>query len=356
MKKLLTIAFALVMALSMTVTAFAAEEIEIALVPESFGANTMQASDVVVWGENSVTANALGQFSLTLPTTCYDGDTVVLHVKGTSESDFRMWLLAGNAVTASNQWKATDNGYAGTGDFEFYVELTCQYHDADFESAEDINFKAPSWDAQLTNFTLTYVGIMYGTIADMDAAALAEVQSYVDAAEDAIAKGDADAAIAAIDVIAAKGDLGFASCTAKAKELMDKVEGIYDAELLASLQEYVDKVNNALETAKNANNDVAVMTAAYEEAVAAADYVTEQGKGYKMTTEKAKELKVVAKEIKDLIAEAEEANAKAEAERIAAEEAAAAKAKTTTIVIIAAVAVVVVVVAVVLVVLKKKKK
>lgn len=356
MKKLLTIAFALVMALSMTVTAFAAEEIEIALVPESFGANTMQASDVVTWGEGSVTAPTLSQFSLKLPTTCVQGDTVVLHIKGTSESDFRMWLLAGNAVTASNQWKATDNGYAGTGDFEFYVELTCQYHDAEFETAEDINFKAPSWDAQLTNFTLTYVGVMYGTIADMDAAALADVQEYVDAAEAAIAEGDADAAIAAIDVIAAKGDLGFASCTAKANELMEKVEGIYDAELLASLQEYVDKVNNALETAKNANNDVAVMTAAYEEAVTASDYVTEQGKGYKLTTEKAKELKVITKEIKDLIAQAEEANAKAEAERIAAEEAAAAKAKTTTIVVIAAVAVVVVVVAVVLVVLKKKKK
>lgn len=356
MKKLLTVALALVMALCLTVTAFAAEEIEIALVPESFGANTSQASDVVVWGENSLTAETLNQFSLTLPTTCYDGDTVVLHIKGSSESDFRIWLLAANSVTASNQWKASENGYAGTGDFEFFVELTCQYHDADFESAEDVNFKAPSWDAQLTNFTLTYVGVMYGTIADMDAAALAEVQSYIDAAEAAIAEGDADAAIAAIDVIAAKGDLGFASCAAKASELMEKVEGIYDDQLLASLQEYVDKVNNALETAQNANGDVAVISAAYEEALAASDYVTEQGKGYSKTTEKAKELKVIAKQIKDMIAEAEEANARAEAERIAAEEAAAAKAKTTTIVVVAVVAVVVVVAAVVLVVLKKKKK
>lgn len=355
MKKLLSISLSVLLVLTMAISVFA-EEIQIPLTEEYFGANSGAAVESVIWDNGTASVNELNQFSLVLPTTCVQGDTVTLHIKGSSDSQFRVWLLASNAKTASNQWKSVDNGFSGEGEFEYFIELTCQYIDADFETAEDVNFKAASYNTQLINFKLDYVGVTYGSMADIEAAALAEVQSYIDEAETAIANGDAEAAEAAIAVIAEKGALGFASCTEKANELTKKMKSIYDEQFLAGLQEYIDIVNNAYETAKNAGTDVAAIEAAYAEAIAAADHVFDEGKAnnYSQTTEKGRELRETAKEIKSMIADAEAALE--EAARIAAEEEAAKAARTRTTIIMVVVAVVVIaVVAVVVVVLKKKK-
>lgn len=354
MKKLLSIALSVILALSLTIGIFA-EEFEIGVNSDNWGENAGTAIDAVTWGDGTVTADQLSQISFKLPTECVEGDTVTLHIKGTSNSDFRVWLLATNAKTASNQWKASTNGYSGTGDFEFFIELTCQYFDADFEIATDVNFKASSWDTKLEGFTLSYIGVTYGTLADLDDAALEEVAEYITAAEAAIANGDLDAANAAIAVIEEKGALGFASCANKANELKNMIKDLEGNAILESMQSYIDTVTNAVERAKNANGDVEVISAAYDEAITAADYVFDNANGYSVVTEKGKELRVAAKEIKTILADAQEAAE--EAARIAEEEAAAkAESTKTVLIVVAVVAVVVVIAAVVVVILKKKKK
>ncbi len=376
MKKLLSAILALVMLLSMTVFVNAEGEIEIALTQDNWGANAGTAVDAVIWGDGTITAESLSQFSLKLPTTCVQGDTVVLHIKGYAEDNFRIWLLAANAVTASNQWKSADAGYAGTGDFEYYIELACQYYDAEFETAEDVNFKAPSWDGALTNFRLDYVGVLYGTMADVEAAKAAEVQPQIDAAQalvDAVKTVDAtdaaalDAAVAdaqaAIDAIP---DYGFATLIDAKAALQLSVNTVLGEVALGTYQSYIDTVNNALQAAKDAGNDVSAIKAAYDEALAAVTYMEDNGGTLEPVKAKITELKEVINEIKDLHKAATAANAEAkaaeeaaakEAEEKAAAEAAAKEQATNTAIIIGIVAaVVVVVVVVVLVVLKKKKK
>lgn len=378
MKKLLSVLLALSMLLSMTVFVNAeGEEIEIAITPDSFGVNVPEnsTSDVVVWGDGTVTADALGQFSLKLPTALNKGESVVVHIKGTADEQFRVWLLAAEAVTASNQWKSADNNYVVTEEFEYYIELNCDYFDNDFEIADEVNFKAPSWDKQLVNFTLSYVGVIYGTMADVESVKAAEVQPQIDAAQalvDAVKSVDAtdaaalDAAVAtaqaAIDAIP---DYGFASLVEAKAALQLSVNTVLGEVALGTYQSYIDAVNNALETAKNAGNDTAAIKAAYDEAYAAVTYMEDNGGDLEPVKEKIAELKEVINEIKDLHKTAaankaadEEAAEKAaiEAEEKAAADAAAkAQATQTTIIIVAIVAVVVVVV-VVLIVLKKKKK
>ncbi len=378
MKKLLSVLLAVALVLSMSVISFAeGEEIEIAINPDSFGVNIPEVtSDIVTWGEGTVTANELGQFSLKLPTTCYDGDSIVLHIKGSADDNFRIWLLAAQAVTASNQWKSADVGYAGTGEFEYYIELTCQYYDAEFESAEEVNFKAPSWDGALTNFTLNYVGVTYGTMADVEAAKVAEIQPQVDAAKalveavktvDVTDQAALDAAVAdAQAAIAAIPDYGFASLIATKDELSLSVDVVLGEVALGGFQAEIDAVSAALEDAKAAGNDISAIKAAYDSALAAVDKMEKDGGHLAPVAEKVKELKTVISEIKDLHKAAATANEEAKvaeeeaaklAEEQAAAEAAAKEAATQTTIIVVIIAVVVIaIVAVVLVVLKKKKK
>lgn len=376
MKKILSVLLALAMLLSMTVLVNAEGEIEIALTQDNWGANAGTAVDAVTWGEGTITANELGQFSLKLPTTCVDGDTVVLHIKGSAEDNFRVWLLAANAGTASNQWKSADAGYAGTGEFEFYIELTCQYYDVDFETAEDVNFKAPSWDGALTNFTLDYVGVLYGTMADVEAGKVIEVQPQIDAAQalvDAVKAVDAtdsaalDAAVAAAQTaIDAIPDYGFTALIDAKAALQLSVNTVLGEVALGTYQSYIDTVNTALENAKAAGNDTAAIKAAYDEALAAVNYMEDNGGDLEPVKAKVVELKEVINEIKDLHKAATAANAEEkaaaeaaakEAEEKAAADALAKEQATNTAIIIGVIAVVVVVVVVVvLVVLKKKKK
>ena len=370
MKRLLSVLLALTLVLSMSVVSFAAEETEIALIPDNFGANTQQASDVVTWGENSVTANAIGQFSLKLPTTLVKGDTIVLHIKGTSEEQFRVWLLAAEAATAGNQWKSADAGYSGTGPFEFFIELKCEYFDAEFETAEDVNFKAPSWDKQLVNFTLEYVGVVSGTLADVEAATIADTQPAIDAAQALVdaalastAEADVAAAQAAIDAIADYGFAAIIEAKANLQTTLDTVEG---AKLLANFTTQIDAVNKALEDAKAANGDVTAIKAAYDVAYAAIKEMEDGNPdGIEVVSAKIAELKEVINEIKSIHKAAAEAKAEAdkaaeEAAKKAEEEAAAAAAKkaatTKTVTIVVIAVAVVAIVAVVIVVISKKNK
>lgn len=378
MKKILSAILALTMLLGMTVFVNAAgEELEIAITPDNFGVNIEnQLSDVVVWGENTVTANELNQFSLKLPTILNKGESVVVHIKGSADEQFRVWLLAPAAVTASNQWKSADNGYVIGEQFEYYIELNCDYFDAEFETAGEVNFKAASYNTLLMNFTLEYVGVIYGSMADVEAAKAAEVQPQIDAAQalvDAVKSVDAtdaaalDTAVAAAQAaIDAIPDYGFASLVEAKAALQLSVNTVLGEVALGTYQTYIDTVNNALQAAKDAGNDIAAIKAAYDEALAAVEYMEDNGGELEPVKVKITELKEVINEIKDLHKTASAANAEAKAaaeaaakeaeEKAAAEAAAKEQATQTAIIVGIIVAVVVVVVVVVLVVLKKKKK
>ncbi|MBQ8623584.1 MAG: hypothetical protein IJ424_04300 [Oscillospiraceae bacterium] len=385
MKKLLSVLLAVALVLSMSVTVFAADEVEIALTTDNYGTYTGTAADALTWGDNSVLAPDTAIFSLKLPQAVNDGDTVVVHIKGNSEGDFRVWLLGADEAagamekTCSNQFKASNVGFT-TGDFEYYIELVFQDYDgAGLTSAEELAIKGPSYGTNLTNTRLDYVGVYYGSLADLDVVALAEAQPDIDAAQAAIDAAKAavggdvaalqaaiDAAQAAVDVVAAKAALGFTSVMSANDDLQAQIDAMQGDIVMAGFQVHIDTVNTALEDAKAAGNDITKIKAAYDAAVAAVDTMEAEGNGLPAVTEKVKELKTIINEIKDLhkaataanaaAKEAEEAAAK-EAEEKAAAEAAAKEASTkTTITVVVIVAVVVVILAVVLVVLKKKKK
>lgn len=377
MKKLLTVLLAVALVLSMSINVFAAEETSIALTVENYGAYTGTAADALIWGDNSVTAPDNAIISIKLPEPVVEGETVVVHIKGTSDGDFRVWLLGAEEKTCSNQYKMSDHGFT-TGEFEVYIELGFTDWDGyGHTSAEELAIKGPSYGTNLTNTKLDYVGITKGTMADVEGDIAAAAQPEIDAAQalvDAVKSVDVtdqaalDAAVAAaqaaIDSIA---DFGLpALITAKA-DLQTGVDNVLGEVLLEGFQPQIDAVNAALETAKGAGNDVTAIKAAYDEALAAIAIMEESD--LPIISEKVKELKTVVNEIKELHKAATTANAEAkaaeEAAKKEAEEKAAAEAKAaeekaaktaTTLTIVGIVVAVIVVVAVVLVVLKKKKK
>lgn len=376
MKKLLSVLLAVALVLSMTVSVLAAEEVEIPVVVENYGAYTGTTSDALTWGDNSVLAPDTAIFSFLLPEVVSEGQTVVVHLKGNSEGDFRVWLLGPNEKTCSNQFKASENGFT-TGDFDFYIELTFTDHDgAGLTTAEELAIKGPSYGTNLTNTRVDYIGFTVGTIADVEAAKTAEVQPQIDAAKalveavkavDVADQAALDAAVAdAYAAIEAIPDYGFAGLISAKKELTLSVDVVLGEVALAGYQPEIDAVAKALEDSKAAGNDVAAIKAAYDSALAAVDKMEKEGGHLAPVAEKVKELKNTISEIKDLHKAATEANAEAkaaeeaaakEAEEKAAADAAAKEAATqTTIIVVVIVVVVVAILAVVLVVLKKKKK
>lgn len=374
MKKLFAIFLAAMMVLALSVSAFAADEVEIPLDADHVGAGAAKAEELTI-ADGAITANEIGIFALTLPETVADGDTVVVHIKGTTDGDFRAWLLAApdTQSTFSNQWKASENGFTAPGEFEKYIELTAQDFDNSGKTEADaVAFKAPSYDAMLENLTLTYVGVVYGSMADIEADYVAEAQPFADAAaaalEAAKAASDESAlnaaladAQAAVDSLTEKAELGFPGVTSLLTEAKNVVKEINDLinsaaadEALEGIKGDVDKVNSALEAAKKAGNDIDAIKAALADAEAAAaniDKAAEESNFSELTTA-SKDARSVVSEIEKLLSDAEAAKAAEE------EEAAAKKQQTTTIVIIvvAVVVVVAVIAGIVVGVLKKKKK
>ncbi|MCD8005677.1 MAG: acid shock protein [Oscillospiraceae bacterium] len=153
MKKILAIVMAVAMVMALSVTAFAAET-EIALTSDNLGYHT----DAT---EANGGLNSSGeQFVVNLPETLEIGTTVTLHIKGSSDGDFRVWLVDG-ATTASNQvYSTTDLGLSG-GDFDVTVELTVQnWNDEGATCATGVDFKGISYGTNLDNFTVTYLAIV----------------------------------------------------------------------------------------------------------------------------------------------------------------------------------------------------
>ncbi len=92
------------------------------------------------------------------------GDTVIVHIIGSSDGTFRTWL-------SKNTWsRASDITTVEAGEFDMIIEITAL--DADnkgITDAGEIQFKGPS-GGSLDNLTVSYCGIFYGTMEEYEAA------------------------------------------------------------------------------------------------------------------------------------------------------------------------------------------
>lgn len=393
MKKLLTVFVAALLLLALCVNVFAEDEIEIPLDADHVGASSAGGADVLTIADGTITATeeaAIPLFALNLPENVKLGDTITVHIKGTSDGDFRVWLLAdseteekGAEATFSNQWKASENGYTAPGEFEKYIELTAEDYDAQGGTeANRIAFKGPSYGVNLTNLKLTYVGVVTGGMASVEGNASEDAQPFLDAANAALeaaksatdaagvqaALDDANAAVASLEEAASLGFTGVNDMLKQAQDVVKEIEALIssaDAEaVLADLQGDIDALASAKDAAASAASageiDVDAAQAALDSAktaLANIEAVAKANPSYSNVTEALKNARADVKEIEASVTAAEEAArlAEEEAARLAEEEAAAKK-RTTTTIIIAVVVVVVVIIAVVCIVMAMKKK
>ena len=394
MKRVIAFILALTLALSMSVFVSAADEVEIPLDAEHLTGRTdyFASADDLTFGDGTVNADNVEIIAFALPQNVTIGETVTVHIKGSSDGDFRCWLIGaditnnkGDHATFSNMWKASENGFI-SGEFEMDITLTA----ADAEpiggtQANKVCFKAPAAHGILENLTLTHLSITYPLEEDIKAnteKALQELQIYVEKSEAALAAAQAadgdeaalEAALAdaqaAVDSIAASEGASFGyPAVLKLKEEAEQVvkeigyiiSGVDADKILASIQPHIDAANAALETAKNAGSDVEAVLNALIDANAASDAVAVAASKYSYDSVLAtsRDLRSIIREIDALYEESKALKAKEDAEAAAAAALAAEKAHKTTVtvtIIASAAAAIIVIAAVILVVLKKKKK
>lgn len=117
--------------------------------------------EVVV--ETNIVGSNEGQVNISLPETINLGDTVTVHVTGTSDGDFRSWLaMGGETMCAEPQWFASTNGGFESGEFDLTYDLVVapQNGESATATADTLIFKGASWDKPLSNFTITHLGIV----------------------------------------------------------------------------------------------------------------------------------------------------------------------------------------------------
>lgn len=84
------------------------------------------------------------------------GDTIKVHVVGSSESDFRFYLVGDNDIADSNAVKASDLNFT-TGDFDLTFDLTVN----DGKSVKNLQVKGATFGASVTNLKFTHIGVVY---------------------------------------------------------------------------------------------------------------------------------------------------------------------------------------------------
>ncbi len=127
--------------------------------------------EIIVWDEDGegVLITSANLITFALPYDVPVDTTVVIHAKGTSDDNFRAWLMDSALVTSSNQINMlNDMKYFANGDFDFLLELTCQYFDAEIADniAKKICFKASSWNTALTNLKIDELAIFNGNLEE----------------------------------------------------------------------------------------------------------------------------------------------------------------------------------------------
>ena len=295
MKRILALVLAMALALTVAMPVFAADETQIPLDADHL--DLITAEEAVI-ADGSITVNEINQFAFLLPEVVPIDGTVVIHIKGSSDSDFRAWLLGagsseekGSAATFSNQWRATENGFTAPGEFEKYIELIAEDFDAQgFTEANRVNFKAPSYDSNLENFTLSYLGVIYGPMSEVEGDAAAEAQPFADAAAAALAAAqaangdeaavnaalsDAEAAVAALEEKAALGFPAVNDLLKAAKDSVKEINSIINSAAeeaaVEAISADVAAVADALASAQAAGEDIDAINAALAEAQASPD-------------------------------------------------------------------------------------
>jgi len=175
MKKLLAVILTLTMLLLGSSITASAEEIALSLKKDDLKRGQMAYKTMVYNKEDGSLVTDGQNISFPLPETVTSGQSITVRIKGTSDSDFRVWLIDANETTVSNQYKMTDNGYTPGTEFDHTFVLT---HDGVGPDATELFFKAPTWDGKIENLNLTYVAIVVGG----DAAATPTEATTTDAA------------------------------------------------------------------------------------------------------------------------------------------------------------------------------
>ncbi len=153
MKKILTIALAIIMVMALSVSVYATQVDLSGIYGNDIADATVATSEelVGIYFPDGITYNT--------------GDVVTVHFVGNSDGDFRVWLAhAEGFVTMTPEpiWKASDNGFT-SGAFDFTIDLVVGDKDGKGETvADSIIFKAPSYGSKLENFSLSLVEIVDG--------------------------------------------------------------------------------------------------------------------------------------------------------------------------------------------------
>ncbi len=187
MKKILSLIVAVILVMSLAVTAFAQS------IPVELNSDT-------VAGEGAVVENGVLTFSgnlcwVTLPAEVPLGETVTITIKGHSGSDFRAWLLSNDQHTfsvvdsATNAlWKASEveGWFEATGDFEYTITCVCVDRDVKgvHPAAYYIAFKAPSYDSSVTDLVIESLTVNYPWEVTIDEPEVEEPATEETPAED----------------------------------------------------------------------------------------------------------------------------------------------------------------------------
>ena len=314
MKKLFAFTLICVMMLALAVGVSADVESDVVeIVPENFGANVAATTaDDLTWENGTVTAVDIPLFGLQLPKPIQLGETVVVKIKGTSEGDFRVWLLGAGEKTFSNQYKMSENGFV-EGAFEKTIELTASDFDsANLTEADNLCIKGAAYGVNIANLTIESVEIYYCSLdefaqqvdtSEMDAK-LTEAQGKLTELEGLVNDIDAfEEAVAALEneylpYFEEMANIGVEAATDAYSELSKKVEELHGTAILNSLSDYIKTVEDAYAKAKE-STDTSVLEECYNAAKEAADHVYGKSVLYDNARTKATELREMASEIKD---------------------------------------------------------
>ena len=155
LKKIISVLTAVVMVLALSATAFADDIMtRIPLTQDnqgSFGTDT-------TYTETGFSVADGQQASFKLPQSYAIGETLLVHIKGSAESNFRIFLVKNGWDRASNIVTLSDDGvvpgYTG-GEFDIYITFVVE--DAESKGvdvANEINFKGPTYDTNLVNLSV----------------------------------------------------------------------------------------------------------------------------------------------------------------------------------------------------------
>jgi len=164
MKKLVAMLLSLTLLLFSTAIASAEE-----LTPLSLNKDDLvrgkTAYKLMVYNLEDGTLVADGQnISFPLPTPVAPGESITVNFKGTSDGDFRVWLINSEEKTMSDIYQMSANGFT-SGEFDVTVTLTNLEKEAKGDVTEFF-FKAPSWDGKIDNLNLTYVAVSKPFVAE----------------------------------------------------------------------------------------------------------------------------------------------------------------------------------------------